>query len=156
VANEPSFLSTNLYHWIGGPDLSSDRIHQIINTNYNASHTGIPGNDDSGSMSSWLAFHMMGFYPNAGQSYYLINTPFFKKTVIHQENSKIFVIKAHNLSDKNKYIVAALLNGVRYEKAFIEHADIVNGGELILEMGAVPTVNWGTKIVPPSKSDVGQ
>jgi putative alpha-1,2-mannosidase len=81
---------------------------------------------------------------------------FFKKTVIHQENGKIFVIKAHNLSDKNKYIVAALLNGVRYVNAFIEHADIVNGGELILEMGAVPSVNWGTKIVPPSKSDVGQ
>jgi predicted alpha-1,2-mannosidase len=156
VANEPSFLSPNLYHWIGRPDLSSDRIHQIITTNYNASHSGIPGNDDSGSMSSWLAFHMMGFYPNAGQSYYLINTPFFKQTVIHQENGKDFVIKAHKLSDKNKYIVAASLNGVRYEKAWIEHDDIVNGGELILEMGAKPSVNWGTKIVPPSKSDVGQ
>jgi predicted alpha-1,2-mannosidase len=154
VANEPSFLSPNLYHWIGRPDLSSDRIFQIINTNYNASHNGIPGNDDSGSMSSWLAFHMMGFYPNAGQSYYLINTPFFKQTVIHQENGKDFVIKAHKLSDKNKYIVAASLNGVRYEKAWIEHNDIVNGGELILEMGSVPSVNWGTKIVPPSKSDV--
>jgi len=52
--------------------------------------------------------------------------------------------------------VAALLNGVRYEKSWIEHNDIVNGGELILEMGSVPSVNWGTKIVPSSKSDVGQ
>jgi len=66
---------------------------------------------------------------------------FFKKTIIHQENGKIFVIKAHNVSDKNKYIVAALLNGVRYEKAWIGRNDIVKGGELILEMGAVPSAN---------------
>lgn len=155
VANEPSFLSPNLYHWIGRPDLSSDRILQIINTHYNSSHSGIPGNDDSGSMSSWLVFHMMGFYPNAGQSYYLINTPFFKQTVIHQENGKDFVIKAHNLSDKNKYITAASLNGVRYEKAWIEHDDILKGGELILQMDSEPSTIWGTKLVPPSKSDAG-
>jgi putative alpha-1,2-mannosidase len=105
-------------------------------------------------MSSWLAFHMMGFYPNAGQSYYLLNTPFFKKILIHQENGKTFEIKAPNLSGKNKYIVGVLLNGIRYDKAWIEHQDIVNGGELILEMGAEPSSTWGTKLVPPSKSDV--
>ncbi len=60
VANEPSFLSPNLYHWIGRPDLSNDRIHQIIDTHYNSGRSGIPGNDDSGAMSSWLAFHLMG------------------------------------------------------------------------------------------------
>lgn len=74
VGNEPSFLTPTLYHWIGRPDLSSQRIHQIIDKNYNASRSGIPGNDDSGAMSSWLAFHLMGIFPNAGQSYYLINT----------------------------------------------------------------------------------
>lgn len=39
----------------------------------------------------------------------------------------------------------------RYEKAWIEHGDIVNIGELILEMGAKPSVDWGTKTAPPSK-----
>jgi putative alpha-1,2-mannosidase len=86
-------------------------------------------------------FKLLGRIRNKIVTYYLINTPFFKKTVIHQENGKIFVIKAHNVSDKNKYIVAALLNGVRYEKAWIEHNNIVKGRELILEMGAVPSAN---------------
>lgn len=153
VANEPSFLSPNLYHWIGRPDLSNDRIHQIIDKNYNSSRNGIPGNDDSGAMSSWLAFHMMGLYPNAGQSYYLINSPYFKQTVIHQENGKDFTIKAKNLSDKNKYIKSVSLNGVAFENAFIEHSDIVAGGVLEFEMAAKPSKTWGTKQVPPSKSD---
>lgn len=153
VANEPSFLSPNLYHWIGRPDLSNDCIHQIIDKNYNSSRNGIPGNDDSGAMSSWLAFHMMGLYPNAGQSYYLINSPYFKQTVIHQENGKDFTIKAKNLSDKNKYIKSVLLNGKPFENAFIEHSDIVKGGVLEFEMAAMPSKTWGTKQVPPSKSD---
>jgi predicted alpha-1,2-mannosidase len=153
VGNEPSFLSPDLYHWIGRPDLSSNRIRQIINKNYNGTHSGIPGNDDSGAMSSWLAFHMMGLYPNAGQSYYLINAPFFKQTVIHQENGKDFTIIAKNFSDKNSYIKSATLNGKPYNKAWIEHQDITDGGVLMLEMDAQPSANWGKDLLPPSKSD---
>lgn len=153
VGNEPSFLSPNLYHWIGRPDLSSDRIRKIVNSNFNSSHSGIPGNDDSGAMSSWLAFHMMGLYPNAGQSYYLINAPFVKRTVLHQENGKDFIISTKNFAAENMYIRSATLNGKSYALAYIEHQDIVNGGELVLEMGASPSAEWGTKIVPPSVSD---
>jgi len=104
-------------------------------------------------MSSWLAFHMMGLYPNAGQSYYLINTPYFRQTIIHQENGNDFTIVAKNLSEKNKYIVSATLNGKPFSKSWIEHQDIVDGGSLILEMGESPSVTWGTAILPPSKSD---
>ena len=153
VGNEPSFLSPDLYHWIGRPDMSSNRIRQIINKNYNGTHSGIPGNDDSGAMSSWLAFHMMGLYPNAGQSYYLINAPFFKQTIIHQENGKDFTIIAKNFSDKNTTIKSATLNGKPHNKAWIEHQDIVTGGVLVLEMDAQPSTLWGKDLLPPSKSD---
>lgn len=153
VGNEPSFLTPNLYHWIGRPDLSNDQIHQIIDENFNSSRSGIPGNDDSGAMSSWLAFHMMGLYPNAGQSYYLMNAPYFKKTVIHQENGNDFIIKANNLSSKNKHVKSVSLNGKPFENAFIEHQDIVNGGVLEFNMGNTPSKTWGTKNLPPSKSD---
>ena len=142
VGNEPSFLTPSLYHWIGRPDLSSDRIRSIVETHYNATPAGIPGNDDSGAMSSWLAFHMMGLYPNAGHSYYLINSPMLKQTVFNFEDGKKFKIVAKNLSSKNRYIKSAMLNGKPYDQAFIEHADVVSGGELLLEMTDKPS-NWG-------------
>jgi predicted alpha-1,2-mannosidase len=149
VGNEPSFLSSCLYHWIGRPDLSSQRTREIINKYYNATHNGIPGNDDSGSMSSWLAFHMMGLYPNAGQSYYLITSPLLKQTVLKLENGKIFTITAKNQSTKNTYIKSATLNGKPFDQAWIEHRDIVSGGELVLEMGTAPSA-WGTHNTPPT------
>jgi len=150
VGNEPSFLSSCLYHWIGRPDLSSQRTRKIIDDNYNSSRSGIPGNDDSGAMSSWMAFHMMGLYPNAGQSYYLITSPYFCKTVIHLENGNDFILIARNLSEKNRYIKSAKLNGKMFNQAWIEHKDVVNGGNLIFEMDSKPSIAWGVNILPPS------
>lgn len=150
VSNEPSFLAPTMYHWIGKPYLSSDRIRGIIKENFNTSHEGLPGNDDSGAMSSWLAFHMMGLYPNAGQPYYLLNTPLIKETTLQLENGKSFKITANKISDKNKYIKTAFLNGKSYDKAWISHEDILNGGELIFEMDSKPSA-WGMTILPPKK-----
>lgn len=143
VNNEPSFLTPCLYHWIGRPDLSSKRIRSIIKDNYNDTREGLPGNDDSGAMSSWLAFHIMGLYPNAGQSYYLLNSPFIKESIIHLEKGKDFRIVAKDLSEKNVYIKSAKLNGKNFSQSWIEHKDIINGGELILQMDSRPSF-WGT------------
>ena len=145
VNNEPSFLTPLLYHWIGRPDLSSDRVAEIIQANFNDSAKGLPGNDDSGAMSSWLAFHQMGLYPNAGQDYYLIHTPMLKSSTMHLANGKDFTIKAENLSEKNRYITGATLNGNPYPYSTLRHADIMEGGELILKMGP-KAKDWGREM----------
>jgi putative alpha-1,2-mannosidase len=88
VGNEPSFLTPCLYHWIGRPDLTSDRVRQIISDNYTDLPDGLPGNDDSGAMSSWLAFHMLGLYPNAGQSYYLLHAPLVPEWTLQLSNGQ--------------------------------------------------------------------
>jgi predicted alpha-1,2-mannosidase len=147
VANEPSFLTPCLYHWIGRPDLSSVRIHDIVDKNYSGAHTGIPGNDDSGAMSSRLAFYMMGIFPNAGHSYYLITTPYFKQTTLHMENGKDFLIIAKNLSPANRYIKSVTLNGKPYQQAWLEHSTMEGGGKLILEMDDNPE-GWGKSSLP--------
>ncbi|HLP18266.1 MAG TPA: GH92 family glycosyl hydrolase [Bacteroidota bacterium] len=149
VGNEPSFLTSCLYHWIGRPDLSSQRTRSIIEKYYNSSRAGLPGNDDSGAMSSWLAFHMMGLFPNAGQPYYLLTAPIVKKATFHFEGGKEFTIIAHNLSEKNVWIKSATLNGKPFAQAWIDHQDIVSGGELVFEMSANPS-EWGKTLPPPT------
>ncbi len=145
VNNEPSFLSPCLYHWLGRPDKSGERVLGIISDNYNDGPVGLPGNDDSGAMSSWLVFHMMGLYPNAGQDYYLLHTPMLKSSTFNLVNGKKFTIKAETLSDKNRYIVSVTLNGVPYPYSTIRHADIVNGGTLVMKMADKPS-DWGREL----------
>lgn len=145
VNNEPSFLTPCLYHWLGKPWRSSDRIREIIAKNYNDGPVGLPGNDDSGAMSSWLAFHMIGLYPNAGQDYYLIHTPLLTSTTFHLEGGKKFKVVAEGLSDKNCYIQGVTLNGKDYPYSVLRHKDIMAGGELILKMGKKPG-SWGKEL----------
>lgn len=145
VNNEPSFLTPCLYHWLGKPWRSSDRIREIIAKNYNDGTVGLPGNDDSGAMSSWLAFHMIGLYPNAGQDYYLIHTPLLTSTTFHLEGGKEFKVVAEGLSDKNCYIQGVTLNGKDYPYSVLRHKDIMAGGELVLKMGKKPG-NWGKEL----------
>jgi hypothetical protein len=106
---------------------------------------GLSGNEDCGQMSSWSVLSSLGFYPvTPGQDIYAIGTPIFPKATINLENENQFVIKANNVSEKNIYIQSAKLNGQNYTKSFIAHSDIMNGGELVFEMGETPNKDWGS------------
>ena len=133
VGNEPSFLTPCLYHWIGRPDLTSDRVRQIITENYNDTPDGLPGNDDSGSMSSWLAFHMLGLYPNAGQSYYLLHAPLLPAWTLQLDNGKML---RGTLKGKGTHFEKVTFNGKVLEDARIEHAELMQGGELVFYVSA--------------------
>lgn len=128
VANEPSFLTPCLYHWIGRPDLSTQRIHQIICDHYTDRPDGLPGNDDSGAMSSWLAFHMMGLYPNAGTNDYLLNLPLLTGYTFQLPNGRSLHVTKDGTGDTFK---AAYLNGRKLKGARITHQQLMQGGELV-------------------------
>lgn len=136
VANEPSFLSPCLYHWIDRPDLSTHRVHQIVNYNYSDEPDGLPGNDDSGAMSSWLAFHMMGFYPNAGHDYYLLNLPMVPEYSFQLANGRMLHVVKRGEGDGFKLVS---FNGKRLKDARITHAQLMEGGELVFEAKKVKT-----------------
>ena len=50
IANEPAFLNVYSYHYAGRPALSTRRAHGFVPSSFNATESGLPGNDDSGAM----------------------------------------------------------------------------------------------------------
>ncbi len=117
VANEPSFLTPYLYHWVDRPDLSAERINQIIHDNYDDTPGGLPGNDDSGAMSSWLVFNILGLYPVAGQNLYVVGAPMVPQYTLHLPNGKTLTVKT---ADKG------------WDQKFLTHEDLLKGGTLVL------------------------
>jgi hypothetical protein len=154
VTNEPGFLLPMLYNWAGRPDHTADVVSSELEKAFTDQRSGIPGNDDSGAMSSWFLFSSLGFYPNAGQDIYLIGTPSFPEADLHLSSGKTLRIVAKGLDAEhlNRYVQAARLNGEPLEQAWFRHAQIVNGGTLELTMGPAPSA-WGTQNPPPSMSD---
>ncbi|MGD0292346.1 MAG: GH92 family glycosyl hydrolase [Terracidiphilus sp.] len=154
VTNEPGFLIPVLYNWASRPDHTAEVITELLEKAFTDQRTGIPGNDDSGAMSSWFIFHSLGFYPNAGQDIYLIGTPSFPEADITLASGKTLRILARNMDSEhiNRFIQSATLNGAPLETSWFRHEQIANGGTLVFTMGSAPS-NWGTTNLPPSMSD---
>jgi len=93
-------------------------------------------------MSAWDVFSALGFYPvTPGTDVYAIGTPLFPKATMYPNpaNREIKLeIIANNVSKRNYYVQSVTLNGKKLEEPFLHHADIVNGGTLLFEMGARP------------------
>jgi len=155
VTNEPGFLLPVLYNYAGRPDKTADIVHLILEKDFTDSRAGIPGNDDSGAMSSWLIFSTLGIFPVAGQDVYLISTPSIPDASLDLGNGKKLRIVAKDLDAKglNRYVQSATLNGVDLPTSWFRHAQIKDGGTLVLTMGSAPS-NWGKTVPPPSMSDV--
>ena len=151
MGNEPGFLSPYLYIWAGRYDRTALRVRQIIAANFHPGRSGLPGNDDSGAMSSLYAFTQIGLFPNAGQDIYLIASPAIPQTTLHLAGGKDFVIQADNTSSTNIYVTAAVLNGKPLNRAWLRHSEIIGGGRLVLTMQNAPGT-WPTGDPPPSTS----
>ncbi len=142
--NEPSHHMAYLYNYIQKPEKTQERVQQILLEQYQNAPDGLSGNEDCGQMSAWYVLSSMGIYSvTPGVDYYAIGTPLFESVKINLENGNSFSIKANNLTDENKYIQSATLNGEGYSKSFILHQHIMDGGELVFEMGASPSGTFG-------------
>jgi putative alpha-1,2-mannosidase len=138
--NEPSFLALRSFNHVGRPDLTSKWVHYALQKNFDL--TGGLGNDDSGAMSSWYIFSVLGFFPNAGQDIYYLNSPAYPKSEITLGNGKKLSILATNASEKNIYIKSCKINGKRVNNSIIRHKDIANGGKIEFELSDTPS-SWG-------------
>ena len=154
--NEPSFHIPYLYDFSGQPWKTQQRVRQLMDVWYGDGPLGIPGDDDGGETSSWYVLSAMGFYQVCpGSPVYEIGSPIFARTTIRMGNGKLFTIVANHVSARNKYIQSAQLNGKPFNYAWFRHADIADGGTLVLEMADHPNLKWGSapQLAPPSMSD---
>ncbi len=153
--NEPAFHIPYLYVAAGQPWKTQRRVRQIMEVQYGDGPQGISGDEDGGAMSSWYVFSALGFYPMCpGSPVYVLGSPLFSRSVISVGDGKQLTVVANENSAVNKYIRSATLNGRPLTRAWFRHADIANGGTLVLEMSATPNLAWGSRPedAPPSMS----
>ncbi len=151
MANEPSLHIPYLYNYAGQPWKTQKRIRTLLKQWFRNDLMGIPGDEDGGGLTAFVAFSMMGFYPvTPGSPTYNIGSPTFNEVSVRLGNGKIFEIIAQNNSPENKFIQSATLNGKEWNKPWFNHSDIENGGKLILMMGGKANKKWGINDAPPS------
>ncbi|WP_222123108.1 GH92 family glycosyl hydrolase [Streptomyces sp. SLBN-118] len=154
-SNEPIHHMLYMYNYAGKPAKTQDKVRDVLTKLYNSgagTGNGYLGDEDNGQMSAWYIFSALGFYPaRMGSLDYTIGAPLHPKATITLESGQKFTVEAPGVSDTNRYIQSATLDGVPYTKNFITHGQIAGGGKLTLTMGPTPS-SWGTGAsdIPPS------
>ena len=143
--NQPGYHIPYLYNYSGEPWKTQKIVREIMKIWYNDTPLGICGDEDEGETSSWFVFSSMGFFPVCpGKPVYDIGSPLFRKVTVDVGNGRKFIIKARNVSSKNKYIRSASLNGQPLNNPWFSHSNLSEGGKLVLQMGPFPNKSWGS------------
>ncbi|MDM1294997.1 glycoside hydrolase family 92 protein [Sphingobacterium sp. N143] len=142
--NEPNHHIPYLYAYAGQPWKGAALARKAMTDFYTNTPAGLCGNDDVGQMSAWYVFSAMGFYPlNAMSGVYVFGSPMMEHANINLPNGKTLAITVKNQGKANQYIKTIKLNGKPYSKTFITHEQLLQGGQMEIEMSAKPNKNFG-------------
>jgi putative alpha-1,2-mannosidase len=104
--------------------------------------------DDFGDLEGWYVTSALGYLQvDLASEYYQIGSPLFPKVTVKLQGKHpgTFTIRANHVSDLNKYIQSASLNGRPLTVPRFAQVDMVPGGSLVFEMGPMPNLSWGAK-----------
>ncbi len=133
--NEPSHHVIHFYNAAGQPWRTQELADSVLQTLYTDKPDGLSGNEDCGQMSAWYILNAMGFYqPCPGRPVYSIGRPLFPAVTIHLPSGRDFIIRAPGNSRRAKYVRSMILNGKPLPQPYFTHEQLMEGGELVLEM----------------------
>jgi predicted alpha-1,2-mannosidase len=134
-ANEPDIAYPYLFSRVKGEEWRTQReVNRLLGKHFTNKPDGIPGNDDTGTMSAWAVFSMIGFYPDCpGEPYYTLTSPVFDRVEIDTANGTLTIDAPHSTAD-DIYISAMTLNGKPLKKYRISHDELINGKNLTFKL----------------------
>lgn len=146
--NEPDMEAPYAYLYAGRHDRAANVLRRVMQCEFTTGRGGLPGNDDSGGLSSWFVWSAAGVFPVTGQPVMLIGCPLFDRATFRLPGGDFTVI-AQNQADERFHIKQATLNGKPHDRAWLTIDEFLGGGELLLEMSDEPS-GFGAQNRPPS------
>lgn len=133
MANEPDIGYPYLFNYANGETWRTQKtVSELLSTYFKNAPDGLPGNDDTGTMSAWAVFSMMGIYPiSPADPIYALTTPKFDKVTI-QLNPKYYgdtSIEITKDSGQGK-LLNIQLDGKSIKDYFISHQKLTNSSRL--------------------------
>ena len=137
-ANEPDIVYAYLFSRFKGEEWRTQKeVKKILDNHYKNAPYGIPGNDDTGTMSAWAVFSMMGFYPDCpGEPYYTLTTPVFDKVSITTPQGEI-TIECERPDNDCHYIESISLNGKKSGYR-LTHKQLLDNANITMKLKKEP------------------
>lgn len=153
--NEPDMEAPWAYHYVGRPDRTAEIVQAAVHSQFGLGRGGLPGNDDSGGLSSWYVWASLGLFPIAGQSLYLVNAPSFSQARVDLGDEQLAIETSGFVEPEAggpvQYVQSVSFNGRPLEQSWLSTREVHRGGRLQIALGPEPSA-WGTTSRPPSVS----
>lgn len=130
-ANEPDIAYPYLFSRFKGEEWRTQKeVNRLLNEHFTTKPNGIPGNDDTGTMSAWAVFSMMGLYPDCpGEPFYTLTSPVFDKVEIDTPQG-VLTIRTERPNDQSILIDNMTLGDKPLKKYRISHQELMDGKDL--------------------------
>ena len=130
-ANEPDIAYAYLFSRFRGEEWRTQRqTRRLLEKYFTIRPDGIPGNDDTGTMSAWAVFTMLGLYPDCpGEPFYTLTAPTFDRAEIDTERGTLVIEKSGE-----GYIDKMTLGGKPLKRYRVNHDELLRGGKLTFEL----------------------
>ncbi|WP_225046888.1 GH92 family glycosyl hydrolase [Lacticaseibacillus kribbianus] len=137
ISNQPSFHLPYLFTLAGDSASTEVLVRTMLTTAFSAKADGYPGDEDNGSMSSWVLFSSLGFYPvTPGSGRYVLGAPLFDRAVLHLPKGDLVLTATNNRPGFN-FVGERTFNGEPLGNQ-IDHAQLAAGGTLAADMQLLP------------------
>jgi predicted alpha-1,2-mannosidase len=150
LGNEPSLTAPYAYLWLRAPSRSEKVVRRALATLFAATPSGLPGNDDLGTLSAWYVWNALGLYPAIpGVGGLSIVGPLFSSATIALPSGSRLEISSSGGS--GPFVRSLSLDGRRYDSSWLPIGRIADGGRLQFTLGRAPS-DWATAraSTPPS------
>lgn len=132
--NEPDIEAPFSYIFADRHDRTCEIIRAGMKYMFTTGTGGLPGNNDSGALTSYYVLNVLGLFPVAGQDLFLIGSPVIDGAKVHLSSGKVLEINVKNNSEKNIYVKSVKFNSKPITDFRISAHEIMNGGTLEFEM----------------------
>lgn len=144
--NESDMETPYCYLWAGRSDRLAEVCDLVRRCRFCEGEGGCPGNNDSGGLSSWYVWCVLGIYPFTGSRYYLLGTPSVERAEIDLPNGTL-KIEVERESEKSIYPAAYEFNGMEFSEPWLPLDCLERGGTLKFYLsdqpsGASPIPDW--------------
>jgi len=137
--NEPDIHAPWLYNELGKPWKTQETVRQIATTAYTTGPSGLPGNDDLGTMSAWYVWAALGLFPHKpGLGDMILSSPLFPSATV--TNADGVVLRINGIG-AGKYIQSVTRGGTAHTDWKVASSFIRAGGTLDVTLSSAPT-NW--------------
>lgn len=128
--NECDMETPYAYIYVDRHDRLCEIVHECVRRSFGSGTGGLPGNNDSGGLSSLFVWNVLGIFPISGSGEFVIGAPQIDRADIELATGKTLSIRVNRKAKQQIYVECVEWNGAVIQNYRISMRELMRGGVL--------------------------